>query len=78
MRMRAKFIVESVTRYELSEQLTMRPVYADKYGSKGETEDNDFARYTPSGELKMAVNNPDLLGKINPGEKYYLDFTKAD
>jgi hypothetical protein len=77
-RMRAKFKVESVTKFEGQENLKLSAVCANSFGPNGESEDNDFARYTPSGDLQMTVNNPDLLGKINPGEKYYLDFTKAD
>jgi hypothetical protein len=26
----------------------------------------------------MSVTNPNLLGTFKEGEKYYLDFTKAD
>ena len=25
----------------------------------------------------MTIVNPDLIGKIEPGQKFYLDFTKA-
>jgi hypothetical protein len=78
-RMRAKFRVFKVESYdENSEILSFSAVGAVKYGEAGENEDNDFARWTPSGELKMGVTNPDLLGTIKVGEKYYLDFTKAE
>lgn len=60
------------------EILVMAPVCPNKFGPNGEHEDNVFARYTPSGSLQMTINNPDLLGKFKPGEKYYLDFTKAE
>ncbi len=77
-RMRAKFKVVSVERYDGCEVLNLSAVCANSYGPNGESEDNDFARYTPSGSLKMNINNPELLGKFNPEEKYYLDFTKAE
>jgi len=76
--MRAKFKIVNIQRGETSELLKFSAVCADNYGEHGENEDNDFARYTPYGELSMSVTNPDLLGKFNEGEKYYLDFTKAE
>lgn len=77
-RMRAKFKIDKVEKHEGSETLTFSAVGADNYGANGESEDNDFARWTPYGALTMGINNPDLLGKFTEGEKYYLDFTKAD
>jgi hypothetical protein len=75
--MRAKFKVTHVDRYEGQETLTLTAVCADQFGPEGESEDNDFARWTPYGELKMSVNNPNLLGIYNPGDKVYLNFTKV-
>jgi hypothetical protein len=76
--MRAKFKVTKLEDFGSGQQLCMNPVCADKFGPNGESEDNDFARYTPNGELTMTITNPDLFGKLIPGEKYYLDFTKAE
>jgi hypothetical protein len=47
------------------------------FGPNGESEDNTFARYSPSGELTISITNPNLLGKFNPGDPFYLDFTPA-
>lgn len=77
-RMRAKFIVMGVETFENGETLSLSAVGAEHYGPNGENENNDFARYTPFGELQMTVSNPNLLGKIKVGEYYYLDFTKAE
>lgn len=85
-RMRAKFEVVKVDTFKgedkettISEQIEFRAVCADvKYGENGENEDNDFARWTPFGDLKMGITNPDLLGKMKVADKYYLDFTKCD
>ena len=44
----------------------------------GLDEDNSFAKFTPTAELTMAVRNPELLGKIKPGQKFYLDFKLAE
>lgn len=77
--MRAKVQVQSVKRQVGgSEELVMAPVSSGPYGPNGESEDNTFARYTPSGSLVLQVNNPELAGKFAPGQKFYVDFTPAE
>lgn len=81
--MRAKFVVGEVSDVRTehggtSQKVSMRPVTTSSYGDNGENEDNTFARYTPSGEIRLQITNPDLNGKINPGEVYYIDFTPAN
>jgi hypothetical protein len=79
-RMRAKFRINSVEPNTdgTQETLSLVAVGANEYGANGENEDNDFARFTPYGELTMGITNPDLLGVFNQGDTYYLDFTKAN
>jgi hypothetical protein len=83
--MRAKFEVTRVDTFRsedtetvISEQVNMSAVGAKEYGENGENEDNDFARWTPFGELVMGITNPNLLGTIKEGDTYYLDFTKCE
>ncbi len=77
--MRAKMVIREVTRLENVEQLVMKPVCkSGGYPQDGLDEDNTFAKFSPAGELKLTVANPALFGKFNPGEKYYLDFTKVE
>lgn len=77
--MRAKMEVRQVEKFEGREDIRMAAVCGtDPFGPNGESEDNTFARYTPSGELFMTINNPALLGKIESGQKFYLDFTLAE
>lgn len=77
--MRAKMLVSSVEVTTYGETIKAAPVCGDKpFGENGESEDNTFARFTPSGSLSLTVNNPDLLGKIKPGQKLYVDFTLAE
>lgn len=77
--MRAKMQVSSVTKHVGgAEQVKFNCVTGDKpFGPEGESEDNTFARYSPSGELSITISNPALAGKLVPGEKYYVDFTPA-
>lgn len=85
--MRAKMKLETITssRYraedkfgEQSETLKFRAVAAKSYNSDGMDEDNTYAKFSPSGTIELTVANPALLGKFNPGETYYIDFTPVD
>lgn len=57
----------------------MEPVCGNEpFGPEGESEDNTYARYTPSGEVCLDITNPALFGKFKEGQKFYADFTPAD
>ena len=73
--MRAKFQIESVTRYATSEVLKLKAVCANGYPADGSDENNTFAKFTPNASLDMMVTNPELRGKFEPGQTYYVDFT---
>lgn len=77
--MRAKMYVETVTRHGTAEVLKFRAVgRSNGYPDDGSDENNTYAKFSPSGELSLTVANPALIGKFNPGDSYYLDFTPAD
>lgn len=76
--MRAKMQVQSVERFDGSDNVTMFAVTSKPFDAEGNSEDNTYAKFSPSGELKLTIANPRLLGKIEPGKKFYLDFTPAD
>lgn len=83
--MKAKFQLGSVTQNIGSDgnvqsvQISGFPVTGDKpFGPKGESEDNTYARYSPSGELKLTITNPELFGQFKLGQKFYLNFTEAE
>lgn len=76
--MRAKVSVQSVEKFDGSERLNFMAVCSSSgFGPNGESEDNTYARWTPSGNITLMVTNPDLLGKFTPGQKFYVDFTPA-
>jgi len=80
-KMRAKLQVLSVQKYgdpPTSESLSMSAVTSSPYDKDGNSEDNTYAKYTPSATFSASINNPALLGQFQVGDKYYLDFTKAD
>ncbi len=81
--MRAKMRLTYITRRDygadqLYEDLQFSAVARnDQYPDDGSDENNTYAKFSPSGELKLTVANPALLGKFTVGEEYYLDFTLA-
>jgi hypothetical protein len=79
-KMRAKFQVQSVTKFQGGqEQLKMSAVCkSGGYPADGSDEDNTFSLFSPQGDLTLTVNNPALAGQIQPGQKFYLDFTLAE
>ena len=77
--MRAKFeLIRVDPRGENVEEWAFMAVTEKPFDEGGSSEDNSFSRWTPMGELVMQVTNPDLVGTLKVGEKYYLDFTKDD
>ncbi|MDK4704318.1 hypothetical protein PH562_18845 [Rhizobium sp. CNPSo 4062] len=77
--MRAKMRVTEVNRFEGSDRLKMVAVAkSGSYPESGYDEDNTYAKFSPQGELTITVANPALLGKIEPGKRFYLDFIEAD
>ena len=77
--MRAKVRVNNVTKpYDGAEEVEFNPVSSSPYGPNGESEDNTYARYTPSGSIKLVITNPDLHGKFEQGQQFYVDFTPVD
>jgi len=76
--MRAKLKLNTVTRTEYGEKLEFSAVCkTGAYPENGLDEDNTFAKFSPSADFTIQVNNPALFGKFNPGQKFYVDFTEA-
>lgn len=83
--MRAKMQVHSVKEVKPWPNTTMDPAeelelsaVCGSFDANGDGEDNTYARFTPMARMTMTITNPALLGKVNPGDKFYVDFTKAD
>lgn len=69
--MRAKFWVESVTKFKDGERLNLCVVTYDT------DENKSFSKYTPTGNITLSITNENLFGKFEPGDEFYIDFTKA-
>ena len=78
-KMRAKLQVSLVTPCGDGEILKFHAVCkSDGYPADGSDEDNSYAKFSPSAELTINVQNPVLKGQFKPGQKFYVDFTEAD
>lgn len=75
--MRAKLQVATVTRHPGSEQLKFNAVCPPSFDKDGLHEDSTFAKFSPSASLEIHITNPALIGKFNPGDRFYVDFTPA-
>ena len=79
-KMRAKVRVTSIHQYPekgvpTQEALTFNfPAKDGAYPADGSDEDQQFARYSPSGALSLTIANPNLLGKFTIGDTFYIDF----
>lgn len=73
---RAKFFVSDVNVYSINppqRQITLKPVYSTDPAHENKT----FWDATPSGELKMTINNAVAAEFFQPGTEYYIDFSEA-
>lgn len=74
--MRAKVRIAGIEKQgDTQEKLTFNfPAKDGGYPADGSDEDQQFAKYSPSGSLSLTVANPNLLGKFKEGDTFYLDF----
>lgn len=74
--MRCKVEIIEVTLGQSCDQITARPVCKPGgYPSDGLDEDNTFSKFSPSGEFKLTIANPELMNAYRPGQKFYVDWT---
>jgi len=78
--MRAKLTINNIdNQHEGQEVLNFSAVCrSEGYGEDGADENNTYAQFTPTADLRMVIQNPALLGKFEIGEEYYVDFVKAN
>ncbi len=82
--MRAKLQVSQVEQFKnaegvvMSERVMMRAVAAKSYPLDGADDDNTYAKWSPSADFTISIANPALFGVHTVGDKFYVDFTKAE
>jgi len=70
---RAKMKVQKITKWHKgSEEVEFWCV------TGGTPEDNAFAKATPQGSARLVIENETLHGFFQPGDEFYIDFTKAE
>lgn len=72
MSVRAKFKVDSVTTNEHGGSVKLTPV------TSGSQENESFFKWTPWGQIEIGTINADALGQFQPGDQFYVDFTKSE
>lgn len=81
--MRAKLRVTNVHEHEdmatktpTSTEVTFAAVSKNGgYPEDGSDENNTFAKFTPQADLKMVIQNPELMGAFEIGQEFFVDFT---
>ena len=73
-RIRGKMVVESVTHYDYPAVLVTMECRYDR----SIPEDQRFAKATPSGDLRMQIDNPDVIELMKPGKSFYIDFVPVE
>jgi hypothetical protein len=51
---------------------------SDGYPDDGTDENNTFAKWSPTADLKMSITNPALVNEFSVGQVFYVDFTSAE
>ncbi len=78
MSVRAKMKVMAITPFAANEpgaacaEVRLMPVYGDS------PENKSWSRYTPNGECRMTITNPEAIDAFVLGKDYFVDFTPAD
>jgi len=78
MSVRAKFRVDEITKYPVSEypETTGQVKLSAVTGGPDESdEDNSFWKYTPAGDITMHIDNQAALDQFNVDQEFYVDFT---
>lgn len=63
----SKGSVEAVT-------VTLQPVF----GGDDDEANRDWSKWTPSGEIRLTITNPEAHSQFAIGKSYFVDFTPAD
>lgn len=72
MNIRAKFVVQSISRTTMGHQVRLFPV------TSGSEENLAFYKWTPSGSIDLTtINDAAMKAFGNPGDEFYVDFSPA-
>ena len=79
MSVRAKFVVKHITEYESNpcQSIHLQAVVA--YEDKGNRSDENeqWSKWTPSGQIDISITNPDAFNQFKVGKEYHVDFNEV-
>ena len=70
---RGKMKVQEIRSTTFADEVLLRCEY-----DENDPEETRFSAATPTGELKVSISNPNIRGKIQPGQTYYVDLTLVE
>ena len=75
--LRAKFKVWTIVHSpaitpDVCAEVRLNAVYEDGGG-----DNKSWSKYTPSGEIRMFITNPDAIEQFEVGKSYFVNFTPA-
>lgn len=70
---RAKFLVRKIEGDADGVTIDLDAVYDEN----PESENGQFFKYTPSGQISLSVVNVDTASHFQVGKEYYVDFSPA-
>ena len=73
MAVRAKFTVVAITDRGWSKEVELACQY-----DQSVPEDQRFQKATPSGSIRMQIDNPAALEQFKLGKSFYADFTQVE
>lgn len=56
--------------------ITLMPVYADQDGD--DEANKQWSKWTPSGEVRLTITNPEAYNQFKLGKAYFVDFHDAE
>lgn len=77
MKVRAKFRCDRITHSHAGKNYKQADIELNAVTDASE-EDKAFWKATPVGSIKLQTVNPEAAQQFEPGETYYVDFTRAD
>jgi hypothetical protein len=74
---KAKMVIADVSRVGNMDVLTFIPIPKEGgYSDGGLDNDNTYAYYSPSADIKIIVNNENMVGKFVLGDRFSISFDK--
>jgi len=55
-----------------TQEVLLQPVYSDSEQNK------TWSKFTPYGEVKLGISNPEAVGQFKLGKAYWVDFTLVE